>query len=365
MNKELRSKIYEFTKYLKDWDNNKTYYVEELLPEILNYNFADLDKNARKIFLEIRDETNPQEWNNIINIIIQVKENYEQILQEEKNKIAQIEILKQKKMEEINQKISKSIEEKDLETTIFLVQKYTRELMIDEIDFSSGSLTYWLQKIQIIKTILSRKIQKLVHFTNISNLESILTLGLLTRENMDKKGICSKISDNERYDKRLDCTSLSIEYPNYPMLSYKRSCNLDSIFCVLVFDAQKILLNDVKKYYVNVNAANNNAAWWLTREDLSKSMYLEKMFNECVIDKGKEYTRENLKYSFLTTHPQAEILFNGPISPSNILEVHFENSRDYDSFMNICNIDKSSLDIDFIVSDFYFKNREEIEWDER
>ena len=66
MNKELRSKIYEFTKYLKDWDNNKTYYVEELLPEILNYNFADLDKNARKIFLEIRDETNPQEWNNII-----------------------------------------------------------------------------------------------------------------------------------------------------------------------------------------------------------------------------------------------------------------------------------------------------------
>ena len=30
--------------------DNKTYYVEELLPEILNYNFADLDKNARKIF---------------------------------------------------------------------------------------------------------------------------------------------------------------------------------------------------------------------------------------------------------------------------------------------------------------------------
>ena len=33
--------------------------------------------------------------------------------------------------------------------------------------------------------------------------------------------------------------------------------------------------------------------------------------------------------------------------------------------MNICKIDKLPLGIDFVVSDFYFKNRDEIEWEKR
>ena len=358
MNKDLINKIYEFTKYLEDYPNKKDYYIKEFLPEILDYNFTNLNKEARELFLEIREQTNAAEWNNIIDIIIDVKENYDKIMRAE-------EQARQENIARINTEILDSIKERDYEKTLFLVKKYTRELMIDEFNFSSSSLVYWSRKVQIIKTFLSRKIQKLLHFTNVDNLESILTYGLQTRENMDKNGIISKISDYDRNDKRLDCTSLSIEYPNYQMLNYKRSCSPESVFCILVFDAHKILLGDTKKYYVNVNAANNNAAWWLEKEVLSESRYFEKMFAENILYKGKEYTRESIKVPFLTTHPQAEILLNGDIPVTDILEIHFANEQNYNHFSSVLK-DKSILSkFKFVVSDFYFKNRDDVKWEER
>lgn len=55
MNKDLINKIYEFTKYLEDYPNKKDYYIKEFLPEILDYNFTNLNKEARELFLEIRE----------------------------------------------------------------------------------------------------------------------------------------------------------------------------------------------------------------------------------------------------------------------------------------------------------------------
>jgi hypothetical protein len=148
------------------------------------------------------------------------------------------------------------------------------------------------------------------------------------------------------------------------MLKFKQDQYNDT-YAILVLNATSILLNKYKKYYLYINAANTNAAYWLTLEELTKHRYFNEMFKSKVEDKKNIYERSEKLPNYITTHPQAEILLNGPIGPSNILEVHFENSKTYDLFMNICKIDKSSLGIDFIVSDFYFKNRDDVEWEER
>lgn len=80
MKKRLLEKINRFCSYLTDWENKREYYIKEFLPQIVDYNFSGLDSEARILFLEIREETNAEEWKNIINIIIKVKEEYKSIL---------------------------------------------------------------------------------------------------------------------------------------------------------------------------------------------------------------------------------------------------------------------------------------------
>lgn len=76
MKKRLLEKINRFCSYLTDWENKREYYIKEFLPQIVDYNFSGLNSEARILFLEIREETNAEEWKNIINIIIKVKEEY-------------------------------------------------------------------------------------------------------------------------------------------------------------------------------------------------------------------------------------------------------------------------------------------------
>ena len=246
-----------------------------------------------------------------------------------------------------------------------MIQKHGRDFFVADIEYNTNFYSSLTKKQSIIKTILSRKIQKLVHFTDIRNLESILTNGLLTRENLNKKGITSSVTDIERYDKRLDCTSLSVEYPNYQMMSYKKNGMITRSFCILVFDAQKILLNDSKKYFVYINAANKNASWWLGKEELSESKYFSNMFKENIEYKGKLYTRENIKEPYLPTNPQAEILLNGDILASDIQEIHFETNNNFNIFKTSLKESSMLSKFKFVISDFYFKDREDVEWVER
>ena len=79
--KKLLENINLFCSFLNDWDKKKDYYINEFLPQIVNYNFSGLSIEARTIFLKIRDETNAEQWKNIIEIITDVKENYDTIIQ--------------------------------------------------------------------------------------------------------------------------------------------------------------------------------------------------------------------------------------------------------------------------------------------
>lgn len=221
-------------------------------------------------------------------------------------------------------------------------------------------------KIKIAQFLKYRKIEKLVHFTNIENLSSILKIGLLPRKTLEEQNINFVYSDESRLEGRKDCICLSVEYPNSKMLYYKK--NRDGCkYVVLVLNAQKILLNDLKKYYVYINAASSKAIYWLKTEELTTLKYLKNMFSERVQDSRNIYEREDKDPDFIPTNPQAEILVNGVVDVNDIIEVHFANSEDYDIFKNICNNDYFLINkTKFIVNDFYFnKDRNNVVWEDR
>lgn len=217
------------------------------------------------------------------------------------------------------------------------------------------------------KAILEkRKIKYLIHFTNIKNLQSILENNLCPISYLKTNNINYINNDTQRLDNKLNCISLSIEYPNSYMLKTYMNKNR---FCLLILNAQKVLLyNNYTKYYLYCNAARNDASQWLETEVLSKDRYLENMFMEHNPD-----TREHCQYSrsekgikdYLPTNAQAEILFNGIINSAYIESIVFQTQDD----LNLCKemfpnkelFDKYTL----IVDKKYFGKREDFPWEDR
>ena len=70
---------------------------------------------------------------------------------------------------------------------------------------------------QIRAIIETRVIDRLCHFTQLSNLESILENGLLTRAQIEEQGLNANINDHHRQDGNLNATCCSISVPNYRM----------------------------------------------------------------------------------------------------------------------------------------------------
>ncbi len=204
---------------------------------------------------------------------------------------------------------------------------------------------------KIIRILQKRKIKNLIHFTNIKNLESILQLGICTRRYLRENEIKYEYNDPLRKDRRRDCSSFSIEYPNTSYL-FKLINNTDNKFCIIILDAEKLLPNIQDKYYVYCNAATTEARSYLSSETLTQPKFLENMFYDS-------------KISYLPKDVQSEVLIKGNVSTKYIQEIHFMNNADLEEFKNIC----KKLDFEnkytFKVSDFYFKDREQINWVKR
>lgn len=292
-------------------------------------------------------------------------------IEQEKIKKEKLKFEKQKQTEQEKQeqetvfniisKINISISENDLNTALSLFKE-------NYVNIARYNYDYFLtmsQKMEILEFIIQRKIKKLIHFTNIQNLNNILTFGILPRNILDAKQIIYKCTDKERFDGRQDCTCLSIEYPNFKMLHYKKY-NSENIYVMIVLDAISILLNDLKKYYVYINAANSNATYQLTTDKLIKPRYLKNMFLPSVSDFKFTYEREDTDPDFVTTNPQAEILIQGCIDTKDIQEIHFSNYSDFNLFKNNCVDEQIINKYQFIISDFYFKeDRKLVQWEKR
>lgn len=214
-----------------------------------------------------------------------------------------------------------------------------------------------------------KKIKNLIHFTDIDNLKSILNIGIAPKQTLMEKNITYIFNDYKRLDNRLDCVCLSVEFPNKDLLdTFKTKYNKK--YCIIVLDAESVLLNNKnKKYYVYCNAAREDAREWLKGETLCQDTYFWKMFTEDNTDVRLhcQYTRSS-KYlkEYLPTNEQAEILYQGVISPKYIKEVYFESTDALNEFKKTIDSECIPKGINLVCNtDFFIKSRDEIDWEDR
>jgi len=190
------------------------------------------------------------------------------------------------------------------------------------------------QKIKQI--IIDRQIKHLVHFTRLENLTSILKHGLVPVSLQEQRGIRSVKNDKERREGRKDCTSCSVEFPNYQMFYSYRMNNPEFTWVVLIIDANILLVDFRDIYFSYTNAArahqktNRRFHWFRSPEEF------EAMFSQpCMLYTQNNFSREQQSISDnMPTDPQAEILISDIIDPQYINRVCFNDKDDLSSYLS-------------------------------
>ncbi len=186
---------------------------------------------------------------------------------------------------------------------------------------------------RILEILERRKIEHLVHFTRIENLLSVLENGLVPVSLQKESNICSIRNDEKRLDLRLNCTSCSVEFPNYLLLYTFKNKYPDSRWVVIKINTEVLTTHNNHAYYHQSNAAGTSNLSKLI--ELRSSISFEKMF--CVKIQSKEnriIARSELQINdHYTTDPQAEILISEIIDPKNFECVCFNYQIDLDEFV--------------------------------
>lgn len=171
--------------------------------------------------------------------------------------------------------------------------------------------------------IRRRQITALYHFTPLENLPDILENGLLSRNQMEKKGIQAFIPDSDRLDGCLDYISLSIGHPNYKMFYVKRNEDTRRIWLVLELDPKLLLDHSCRFHQTNAAKAGEQD---ISIELLESAEGLERLFDSKVgsVERSDEINLCD------PTDPQAEILVKGSISKEYFQAIWIESGEIYD-----------------------------------
>lgn len=133
-----------------------------------------------------------------------------------------------------------------------------------------------LERPQNIKAFVeARNINKLIHFTPGSNLQSIVELGLLSREALKVSGVQYRYTDRLRLDGWMDGLSLSIENKNDPMFNAKNSLRAGD-WCILELQPAVLWEKDCAFFRTN---ASSTFLVRKTREDQRKFEALRQLFD--------------------------------------------------------------------------------------
>lgn len=165
-----------------------------------------------------------------------------------------------------------------------------------------------------------RGIVELVHFTHVDNLRTITEFGLLSREELEKRGIHYKFNDQNRLEGMLNAVCLSISFPNYKMFYKYLKQSGQHNFVVISLDVA--VLWELECLFCPTNAASNLCKPLRNHETLKGLPALKEMFAENPLSK-KHVSRAELKIpDHYTTDPQAEVLCLEPISPTYIRAIY-------------------------------------------
>ena len=214
---------------------------------------------------------------------------------------------------------------------------------------------------EMVKVLFEkRKIQFLVHFTRIDNLASILQNGLVPVTMQQSMEIKSIHNDDMRLDFMTDCTSCSVEFPNYKLFYTFREHKFPGTHWVIIAIAKEVTFSPANvAYFCSTNAARiiprtNNSA------NLCTADAFESMFCETITRKdGSKVNRASLQIDdSRTTDPQAEILISGIIGTQYIRGVFFQSQQDRDDYISQNGSDDLCL-YDHQIDPSFFAPRED------
>ncbi len=213
------------------------------------------------------------------------------------------------------------------------------------------------QRIQEIAAL--RGIKRLVHFTRVENLASILSAGLLPRYMLNRNsrsGPTALVCDHDRHDGHTNAVNLSIEFPNYRMFYQKRCQDEDPSgkkWCVLELNPR--LLWTLKCAFCWGNAARADLRQ-LTVKEKSGPESLKCCFVERLKNMGKIIQRQSLGIpDRYPTDPQTEVLVFGEVSPQYVLSVTFPATASRDRWVKVN--PRAAEKIQLKVSKCYFYPR--------
>ena len=177
---------------------------------------------------------------------------------------------------------------------------------------------------RILAEIKLRGIKWFVHFTQVENLESILENGLLTRDELARRRIDARVSDDQRLEQLgtadANAVCLSTMFPNYSMFYKKRIEDSNVRWCVLLLDANAVAGLDA--WYYPTNAAS---AFSRDRGGSGYDAFMAMFADEC-----DGVRRSDLGIpDFFTTSPQAEVQVRECIPAECITRVVLED-EDWD-----------------------------------
>ncbi len=175
---------------------------------------------------------------------------------------------------------------------------------------------------------LQRGIRKLIHFTRLENLRSVLSRGLLGRYAVESLPSPDRpiLNDAYRFDGVLEAVCLSISFPNYRMFNKLSNMNRRD-WVVLVLEPYILWEFDCAFYERNAAASSTTSITLAQRREYSS---LVQVFTDQHPNK-----REGLGIPVnYPTNPQAEVLVLEPIAPSYISEVHFIDQTDMENWLD-------------------------------
>lgn len=175
----------------------------------------------------------------------------------------------------------------------------------------------------IPRFLAARHIDKLFHFTSISNLESIALHGFLGRDTLISKGMKFTLSDQTRHEPILDGICFSLSRPNYYMAAQKIRTGQELVLLELTN------LEDLLARHNFIASPGNFGSSYLKTK-------LQSRPEEFIGGNGLMNLFKNMKirekYSipiFEPTDPQSEIIMLDAIPWNYVKKVYFPNLTSY------------------------------------
>lgn len=210
----------------------------------------------------------------------------------------------------------------------------------------------------IPRFLAARKIDKLFHFTSISNLESIASHGFQGRESLISQGIKFTLSDQTRYEPILDGICFSLSRPNYYMAAQKIRTGQQLVLLEL-HNLEDLLV----RYNFIASPGNFGSLYLKTRlqnwpEEFIGGSGLINLF------KNREMREKYSIPIYEPTDPQSEIIILNAVPWNYVKKVYFPNLTAYSVHEEVRKIVRT-LPVGIVLKSQIGEIFPDIDWNDR